>query len=554
MNKIEESLKSIIKDVVSTSFDIALEEKDIVVEIPKDPTFGDYSTNIAMRLTKQLRQNPRAVAEKLVESLKTNSYFDDVTIAGPGFINFKLSKKELTGVINDVLLQNNNFGNNHTGNGTKILVEYVSANPTGDLHLGHARGAVWGDCITRLLKASGYDVLREFYVNDGGHQIDMLSESLYSRYCALFGVEYPLPEDGYHAQDIIEIAEQIKAEDGDKWLHVDAEERFKIFKAKGISFELAKIERDLKNYNCDFDSWISEKSLYDTGYVEATVKKMGEMGLTYEEDGALWFKTTLFGDDKDRVLRKTDGSYTYFTPDIANHVYKMERGYTKLVNLWGADHHGYIARMCAAIEALGYPKGTLEVDIIQMVRLVENGKEVKMSKRTGNAITIKELCEEVGVDAARYSFVSKAVDTHLDFDIAIARSKSSENPVFYAQYAYARICSLLNEYPLFRPVASYDLLTDDKETLLIKQMNEFPELVADAALNRAPHKICNFIQKFSQFIHSYYGSFKIKELVEDESKAELVNQRLCLLKACKITLGNALRLIGISTPESMNRE
>ena len=554
MNNIEESLKKIIQTAVSKSFDIALDDNDIVVEIPRDPSFGDYSTNVAMRLTKQLRQNPRSIAEKLIEELSKDSYFENVTLAGPGFINFKLSKKNLTKVINDVLLQKNNFGHNHTGEGTKILVEYVSANPTGDLHLGHARGAVWGDCITRLLKASGYDVLREFYVNDGGHQIDMLSESLYSRYCELFGVEYPLPEDGYHAKDIIEIAEQIKEEDGDKWLHEDATKRFNIFKNKGIKFELAKIETDLKNYNCDFDSWISEKSLYDTGYVSRTIQHMKDMGLTYEEDGALWLKTTLYGDDKDRVLIKNDGSCTYFTPDIANHVYKMERGYNKLVNLWGADHHGYVARMCGALEALGYPKGTLEVDIIQMVRLVEDGKEVKMSKRTGNAITIKELCEDVGVDAARYSFVSKAVDTHLDFDIAVARKKSSENPVFYAQYAHARICSILREYPLFAPVPSYDLLTDEKETLLIKQLNEFPELVADAALNRAPHKICNFIQKFSQYIHSYYGSFKLKELIADSTKKELVNQKLCLLKACKITLANALDLIGITAPEVMNRE
>lgn len=550
MNKIEESLKSIVKDSVKKVYDIELLDTDIVVEIPKDPSFGDYSTNVAMRLTKQLRQNPRAVAEKIVEELKKNSYFEDVTIAGPGFINFRLSKKAFTRVINDVLLQNNNYGKNSSGKGLRILVEYVSANPTGDLHLGHARGAVWGDCITRLLNASGYDCLREYYVNDGGHQIDMLSESLYSRYCELFGIEYPLPEDGYHAQDIIDIAKQIKAEDGDKWLHVDPKERFLIFKDKGIKLELAKIERDLSNYNCEFDSWISEKSLYDTGYVQSTLELMEKMGLTYEQDGALWLKTTLYGDDKDRVLRKQDGSYTYFTPDIANHIYKLERGYTKLVNLWGADHHGYVPRMCGALDALGNPKNTLEVDIIQMVRLVENGKEVKMSKRTGNAITIRELCEEVGVDAARYTFVSRAVDTHLDFDIGIAKSKTSENPVYYAQYAHARICSLLKEYPIFTPVPSYDLIGDEKEKLLIKQMNEFPEIVADAALTRAPHKICNFIQKFSQYIHSYYGSFKIKQL----DNQELINQRLCLLKACKITLKNALGLIGVSAPESMNRE
>ncbi|MGN1343062.1 MAG: arginine--tRNA ligase, partial [Traorella sp.] len=421
MNKIELDLVNSIKAAVNECFDIEPEDGLVMIEIPKDNTKGDYSTNIAMRLTKILHQNPQSIAKALVEKLETSlENVEKIEIAGPGFINFRIKKSELANVINTVLDAGDDYGKNDSGKGLKVLVEYVSANPTGALHLGHARGAAWGDSITRLLKKSGYDCLREYYVNDAGNQINMLGESIYARYLEMFGREFTLPEDGYHGPDVIEITKEIKEEVGDKYLYVSKEEACAFFKEEGKKRELARIVEDLKYYRVEFDSWISEAEIVAQNRVNAVMDKMVEMGLTYEKDGAIWFKSTEYGDDKDRVLKKSDGFYTYLTPDIANHVYKFERGYEKLVNLWGADHHGYIPRMKAAIEAMGYGKDALEVDIIQMVRLVENGQEVKMSKRTGNAITIRELCDDIGVDSARYFFVARAVDTHLDFDLGLA--------------------------------------------------------------------------------------------------------------------------------------
>lgn len=546
MNKIEQGLISSIEAAVQKLYDQTLDEGVIMIEIPKDPSNGDYSTNIAMRLTKLLRKNPQIIAQELVKELENAKGVATVEVAGPGFINFRMKSDSLGDVINTVIDEGMNYGHNDSGKGTKILVEYVSANPTGDLHLGHARGAAWGDCITRLLNASGYDCLREYYINDAGNQIHNLGLSLYARYAEQFGKKVELPEDGYHGPDVIEIAKIVAKEQGDKWLD-QPEGWLEFFKNEGKRLELEKIKRDLEYYRVGFDSWISEQSLYDEGRVQKAIDKMVDMGLTYEQDGALWFKTTEYGDDKDRVLRKSDGSLTYLTPDIANHEYKFERGYTKLVNLWGADHHGYICRMKAAMQALGHDKDALEVDIIQMVRLVENGQEVKMSKRTGNAITIRELCDDIGVDAARYFFVSRAVDTHLDFDLGLARKQTNENPVYYAQYAHARMCSILRQAPEFKKQDSYTLLTEEKEIALLKHINEFPGVVADAALTRSPNKICNYIQKLAAYFHSFYGAHKII----DETNPELTNERLGLLIAAKNTLASALDLIGIAAPEKM---
>lgn len=546
MNKIEANLKSSILTAIKELYNVE-DESLVMIEIPKDNTNGDYSTNIAMRLAKVARKAPAIIANEIVEKLKASiSDAEKIEIAGPGFINFWMKKSSLAAVINTVLEQKENYGANNSGNGLRILVEYVSANPTGDLHLGHARGAAWGDCITRLLNKSGYDCLREYYINDAGAQMINLGKSVYARYAEYFGKKVELPEDGYHGPDVAEIGKELAIELGDVWL--DKEEgRIEFFREEGRKKELAKIEKDLEYYGVEFDSWVSEQSLYDDGRVAEILERMEKMGLTYEEDGALWFKSTKWGDDKDRVLRKADGTLTYLTPDIANHMYKFERGYTKLVNLWGADHHGYIPRMIAAIQACGYGPKDLEVDIIQMVRLVEDGKEVKMSKRTGNAITIRELCDDIGVDAARYFFVSRAVDTHLDFDLGLARKKTNENPVFYAQYAHARICSILRQAPEFKKLDNYDLLVSEKEIDLLKYINEFVSVVSDAALTRSPNKVCNYVQKLAGYFHSFYGAHKII----DDSNPELTNQRLGLLLATKITLANALDLIGISAPEKM---
>jgi arginyl-tRNA synthetase len=401
------------------------------------------------------------------------------------------------------------------------------------------------------MNKAGYDLCREYYINDAGAQILNLGKSLLARYRQLFDLDFVLPEDGYHGPDVIEIARQIKEKDGDKYLDMPEDEVIKIFMDLGKKLELERIRKDLEYYRCEFDSWVSEQWIVDQGLVEKAVEKMDDMGLLYEKDGAIWFAASKYGDDKDRVLKKSDGYYTYMTPDIANHLYKYDRGYEILVNIWGADHHGYIPRMKAAMEALGYPRDNLQVDLCQMVRMVENGEEVKMSKRTGNAITLRELCDDIGVDCTRYFFLSKALDTHMDFDLTLARTRNNDNPVYYAQYAYARICSVLKQaIQPYHTQSVYTLLNDPKEIDLIKHITSFTDVVADAAINRSPNKICNFIQKLAQYFHSFYGACKIN----DPNNLQLTNERLALADATRITLKNALELLGVSAPEQMSKE
>ena len=552
MSDISEKIRSAVKISVKEAFEIDAEDNMVMVERPRDPKMGDYSTNIAMRLAKSLHRKPIEIANDLIPVLQKNlPEASSVTAAGAGFINFVMSESSLADVINKIIEAGDSYGKNNTGNGEKILVEFVSANPTGDLHCGHARGAAWGDAICRLLEASGYDVLREYYVNDAGNQIHMLALSLIARYNEYFGRPFELPEDGYHAEDVKNIAVEIAKTEGDKWLDADENERLEYFKNIGIEKELKKIENDLALYRVTFNSWVHERMFYenDSARIKKVLNDLKEKGLTYEKDGALWFRSTQFGDDKDRVLKKSTGLLTYLTPDIANHVYKLERGYTKLVDLLGADHHSYVTRMNCALEALGYPKGCLEVDLIQMVRMVDNGVEVKMSKRTGNAITIRELCEDVGVDAARYFFVSKEVGTHMDFDMGLARQKTNDNPVYYAQYAYTRMYNILNreDAPEFHMPESYDLLKDPKEMALLKQISEFPKTVADCAKYRAPNRICGYLQQLARDFHSYYNSCRVL----DPENPELTNERMGLVKACMTVMKNALDLIGVSAPEKM---
>lgn len=547
MNTIENKLKQHIKVAVYHQFLITLDLNEIIIEIPKDTSHGDYSTNIAMRICKRIGKNPRELAQMLCDELKIHTdVFEKVEIAGPGFINFTMKSDSLANIIHEVLTKKDKFGYNNTGSGIKINCEYVSANPTGDLHLGHARGAAWGDSVTRLLKASGYDVTREYYVNDAGNQIINLGKSLYARYCELFGQSVDMPEDGYYGPDVIAIAKKMAEEHGDRYL-ADSEETQAFFKKEGIRYELDKIKADLDMFRVHFDVWSSEQTIRDAHKVEEAIETLTKLGKVYEKDHALWFKTTEYGDDKDRVLRKSDGSYTYLVPDIAYHIDKLDRGYDKLVDFLGADHHGYIPRLKASIQALGRDANTLEVDIIQMVRLVEDGEEVKMSKRLGNAVTIRDLCEEVGVDAVRYFFVSRAVDTHFDFDLGLARKQSNDNPVYYAQYAYARMSSILRNIDDVETVDTYDLLTHEKEIQLLKYINEFTNVVSDAALNRAPHKVCNYIQKLASSFHSFYGVCKVNDPEQPKRSA----QRVALLKACRITLKNALDLIGVEAIEKM---
>ena len=513
---------------------------------------GDYSTSVAMRLARVLHKSPMEIGEGMKEEIaKQFPAASSIEVVKPGFINFRLNHSSFSSAINSIIDAGDDYGKNDSGKGDRVLVEWVSANPTGDLHCGHARNAAWGDAICRLMEKSGYDVLREYYINDAGNQIVMLGESLIARYFEHFGKEYPLPENGYHARDIIDIANDIAAKDGEKWLDADPGERLDYFKAEGVKRKLKAIEDDLELYRVHMESWMHETFFYENNSerIRKVLDTMQAKGLTYEKDGALWFRSTEYGDDKDRVLRKSDGTLAYLTPDIANHVYKVERGYPHLVDLWGADHHSYVVRMKAALKALGYPDDTLSVDLIQMVRMVEDGKEVKMSKRTGNAITIRELCEDVGVDAARWFFVSKDVSTQMDFDMKLARTKDNNNPVYYAQYAYSRMHSILTnpDIPAFHKVDSYDRLTDEKETLMLKMMNEFPREVASAAASRKPNKITEYILTFVRTFHSYYNSTRVN--VPDDP--ELTNQRLGLVKAASVTLKNALDLIGVAAPDKM---
>lgn len=544
MKSIDIELKQAIKEAVKKAFDIELEENNIVIETPKVKDHGDFSTNVAMQLTRQLRQNPRMIAEKIVANIESENV-EKMDIAGPGFINFILSKGRFTKVIEEVLSKRENFGQ-QPSNGIKVNLEYVSANPTGSLHLGHARGAAWGDSCARIMKKAGYDVTREYYVNDAGNQITNLALSLNARYRQAHGIETEIGQDGYLGEDVKQKAEQLAKDYPEKYLE-PTEENLKFFRQEGIKFELDKIKADLDNYRVHFDVWSSEQTIRDSGDVDRALKVLDEKGYTYESEGALWFKTTELGDDKDRVLRKTDGSYTYLVPDIAYHNDKYKRGYDLLVDFLGADHHGYIPRLKASMQALGNDPDKLNVDIIQMVRLVSDGKEVKMSKRLGNATTINELCDSVGVDAARYFFVQRALDSHLDFDIELAKRQSNDNPVYYAQYAHARMCSIQKQAKDIELADSFEDLTDEKEIELMKTLQEFNKVIIESAKTRQVHKVCHYIQTLASKFHSFYNACK----VIDRDNMKLSSQRLALVKATQIVLANALETVGVEAVESM---
>ena len=544
---IEEKLIKLISDTVTSKFSVELEPGMVMVEIPKDKANGDYSTNIAMRLTKKLGKKPQDIANELVAELSKDDFIEKVEVAGPGFINFVVNKGELTSVISNILKQDKNYGTQDKYRDITIDVEYVSVNPTGDIHPGHARGAAVGDSLTRMLKKMGYAVTREYYVNDAGNQIDNLGKSIYVRYHELFNVAMDMPEDGYHAQDIIGIAQKIKEESGDKYLNVPYEECKQFFKEYGTAFELEKLKADLDLYRVNFDVWTSEKTLYSRGLVKQALDKLKENDMLYESEGATWLKTTKYDDDKDRVIIKSDGSYTYLTPDIAYHLDKFNRNHEYLIDILGADHHGYVPRLKAAIQALGYKPNNLDVIIVQMVRLIKDGEEFKLSKRSGKAIALRDIIEEAGVDATRYFFVSKAPNTQMDFDIDVATKQSNDNPVYYVQYAHARMCSILKNDIKYDVLDSYNLINEEKETLLLKHLNEFPSCIEECVEYKEPHRMCNYVYKLAQLFHSFYNDCK----VIDKDNLELTKQRLALVKACQIVLANALDLIGVSAPEKM---
>ncbi|MTH54059.1 arginine--tRNA ligase [Bacillus mangrovi] len=554
---IAEQMKDLLKEEIKASVQKAgLAEAsqipDAILEVPKDKVNGDFSTNMAMQLARVAKKAPRAIAEEIVSSFdKQKASIEKIEIAGPGFINFYMDNSYLADLVPAILKAGEAYGETNVGNGEKLQVEFVSANPTGTLHLGHARGAAVGDALCSILAKAGYDVSREYYINDAGNQINNLALSIEARYMQALGEEFPMPEDGYHGQDIKEIGQKLADEYGERFKSQPGDERLGFFREYGLKFEMDKLKKDLDEFRVPFDVWYSETSLYENGKIDSALATLREQGHIFEEDGATWFRSTQFGDDKDRVLIKKDGSYTYLTPDIAYHKDKLDRGFTKLINIWGADHHGYIPRMKAAIEALGYGKDTLEVEIIQLVHLYKDGEKMKMSKRTGKAVTMRELTEEVGLDAVRYFFAMRSADTHMDFDLDLAVSKSNENPVYYAQYAHARICSMLRQgEEQGLTFGADDVLSgglSEKETDLLKKLGEFPEAIADAANKRIPHRITNYIFDLASTLHSFYNAEKVLD-PENVAKSKA---RLALMKATQQTLKNALTLIGVSAPKKM---
>ncbi|MDY2725173.1 MAG: arginine--tRNA ligase [Candidatus Onthovivens sp.] len=547
MDLVSNKIVTIIKSALKNVYNLENIDSLVMVEIPKLKDHGDFSSNIALRLAKVLKNSPINIANSLKSELENNDFIEKVEVVVPGFLNFFVKKDSLSEIINKIIDQGKDYGRNNFGKNEKVMVEYVSANPTGDLHLGHARGAAYGDSLTRVLKFSGYDCLREYYVNDAGNQIEVLGESLYQRYLEALGYEFDIEKIGYQGKDVKNIASKIAKDIKEKYVLDDSDDRKLYFKKVGRELELSKIKKDLDLYRVSFDHYQSELDLYKDGKVKNTLEALKNSGFTYDLDGALWLRTTDFGDDKDRVLIKSDGSYTYLLPDIAYHKDKFDRGYNHLINLFGADHHGYIIRLKAGLKILGYNSDNLDIQIVQMVRLMENGVELKMSKRTGNAITIRELCEDVGVDVARYFFISKPIVSHLDFDLDLARKHSSENPVYYIQYAYARCASILRRVKEVKKLETYSLLTNDKEVSILKELASFEQILVDICKYKEVNILCNYAYRLASLFHSYYNECK----VIDETNSELTTERLALVKAIKITLENALNLLGIEVKEDM---
>ena len=514
---------------------------DIIIEHSRDASHGDYATNAAMKNCRLLGLAPIDVASKLIEHLDM-SKIEKVEIAGPGFINFFMKNDSLQEVVEKVVKQGDDFGRGENKN-FKFNVEFVSANPTGLLHVGTARGAAYGDSLCRILSFAGYDVTREYYINDAGSQITHLGESVEARYRELLGLPFELPEDGYHGEDVRDVAKQILKEEGDKVL--DREDHLQFFMKRGMEIELERIKEHLKAFRVTFDVFSSEKAIRSGGAIEKEVEYLNKY--SYVQDGATYLKTSEFLDDKDRVIIKSDGDYTYFMPDIVYHVNKMSRGFDLLIDVLGADHHGYINRMKSALMMHGYKPECLEIELIQMVRFIKDGQEFKASKRSGDAITLHEICEEVGVDAMRYFFAMRATSGHLDFDMDLAKEQSANNPVYYAQYAHARLCSILEQGKDITLNLKADKLEKESEMALLKHIANFPNVVKDAANERAPYKITNYIHDLAGLIHEFYTECR----VIDRNDIDTSSSRLALCKACEQVMKNALDLIGVSAPKHM---
>ncbi|HET9383548.1 MAG TPA: arginine--tRNA ligase [Gemmatimonadales bacterium] len=523
---------------------------EVALERPRDPDHGDLATNLALTLAKTLGQKPRAIAERLVANLELPaSVVRKTEIAGPGFINFFLVEAQVVGVLPSILAAGGAYGKSDVGQQRKINVEFVSANPTGPLHVGHGRGAALGDGISALLEWTGWQVTREFYVNDAGGQIDKLARSLWARVQQAVGRDAGIPEGGYHGAYLVELAEQLVKREGKSFADLPEPEGLRRAREIGIRSQRAEQDADLAEFGVRFDVVTSESSIYERRLIEATLAELAEQGRTFTAEGALWLRTTDLGDDKDRVLKKSDGTYTYLVPDIAYHRDKHERGFVRAIDVWGADHHGYIPRMRAALQALNYPAEFFHVEIVQLVRVMRGGEEVRFSKRSGDFVSLRDLFEETGVDAARYFFLMKLGRSQFVFDIDLAKSQTDENPVFYVQMAHARMSGIFRvaaREPGSVRADGVDLtvLTQPEELELIKELAEFPEVVRRAAATYEPHRITGFLEGLARIAHAWYHKYRV--LGEPEEAARLV-----LARAVQQVLANGLTLLGIRAPERM---
>lgn len=562
MSQIVKETESILKSKILQAVETATKKGELpeaelpafIIEKPQNKENGDFSTNIAMAGARAYHKAPKMIAESIVANLDlSDTLFEKAQIAGPGFINFYLADSYYSQIVADVMEKGDDYGKSNYGEGKKILVEFVSANPTGPMHIGNARGGAIGDCLASVLSWAGYDVQREFYVNDAGNQIEKFATSLEVRYLQACGVDIEMPEDAYHGADITAHADNFKAEYGDKYANCESKERRDALVAFALPQNIAGLEADLKQYRIVYDQWFKESTLHNDGSVEKIISTLKEKGVTYEQDGALWFKASEFGNDKDIVLVRANGLPTYIVPDIAYHYNKLvTRGYDTAIDVLGADHHGYVPRMKAALSALGLDAQRLDIVIMQMVRLVRNGETIKLSKRSGKAITLNTLLEEIPIDAARFFFNLREPNSHFDFDLELAAKQSSENPVYYVQYAHARICSIIKKaqaegVTLCTPtVEQLDLLNSNEERELIRHLANLTDEIVTAAKQYDPAKITHYVIELATLFHKFYNAQRV--VVDDEN---LMQARLYLCQAVKNTIRNILTMLKIDAPETM---
>ena len=580
-DQLQDLLNKCIQELISKGTLNEMPSK-IRIDHTKDNSHGDYATNIALMLSKQAKMSPVELAKIIIDQFEQKSFIKKIEIAGPGFINFFMSQETSSSIVNEIIDQAALYGSSEIGHGKKVLLEYVSANPTGPLHVGHGRGAAYGATVSNLLRNAGFIVDNEYYVNDAGRQMDILTVSIYLRYLTICGESLRFPDNGYQGQYINDIAQVIYeasgqefhlksdlvfenvskdgSEGGDKEIHIDQlieraksvlGDRFKaVFKA-GIESILGGIKNDLAEFGVIFEKWFSEQSLIDSGLSEACISKLKDSKNLYEKDGALWFKTTNYGDEKDRVVVRDNGNHTYFASDIAYHLEKLERGYDKIINVWGADHHGYIPRVKASIEALGHDPNKLEILLVQFANLYRGGSKVQMSTRSGSFVTLEDLRAEVGNDAARFFYILRKSEQHMDFDLDLAKSKTNENPVYYIQYAHARICSVFRqadekEIELDVSQTNLTLLTEEIEKDLLRELSRFKSVLESSAIQYEPHQLAYYLRDLSNHFHSYYNACKF--IVDDKN---LTQARLALISATQQILKNGLSILGVGAPESM---